>query len=146
MSGGSSGAAVELDGSEPLVVKTGPLEHEDGATGYRLEAHGRAFCYVTDTEHVPGQRDERSLALIKDADLVVYDSTYTDEEFSKHVGWGNSTWQEGIRLCKEANVKRLAIFHHDPYHEDEFMDSVAEQAAEMWEGAFVAKENDKINI
>ncbi len=127
-------------------MKTGPLQQQDGATGYRLEANGKAFCYVTDTEHVPGQRDERILALIKDAELVVYDSTYTDEEFSKHVGWGHSTWQEGIRLCKEANVKRLAIFHHDPYHEDEFMDSVAEQAAEMWEGAVVATENDKINI
>ena len=127
-------------------VVTAPLQHPDGATGYRLEAHGKSLCYITDTEHIPGEPDERILALIDGADLVIYDSTYTDDEFPKHIGWGHSTWQEGVRLAKSANVKRLAIFHHDPYHEDDFMDEVARRASEQWDGAFVAKEGMKVDV
>lgn len=138
-----AGETFDIGGAK---IVTAPLQHPDGATGYRIEADGRSFCYVTDTEHVPGEPDEGVLALIKDADLVAYDCTYTDEEFPKHVGWGHSTWQEGVRLSKAAGVKRLAIFHHDPYHEDDFMDSVAEQAKEAWEGAFVAKEGMKVEV
>ncbi|HJK89583.1 MAG TPA: MBL fold metallo-hydrolase [Polyangiaceae bacterium LLY-WYZ-15_(1-7)] len=138
-----AGDTLEVAGA---TVKTAPLQHPDGATAYRIEAHGKAFCYVTDTEHVPGEPDETVLGLIDGADLVAYDSTYTDEEFPKHIGWGHSTWQEGVRLAKRAGVKRLAIFHHDPYHDDEFMDEVARQAAEEWDGAFVAKEGMKLDI
>lgn len=130
----------------PMTVKTQPLQHPDGATGYRIEAHGKSICYVTDTEHVPGEPDERVLELIKGADLVIYDSTYTDDEFSKHIGWGHSTWQEGVRLAKKADVGQLAIFHHDPYHDDSFMDRVAEEAAEQWDGAFVAREGMCVNL
>lgn len=125
---------------DDVTVKTAPLNHPNGATAYRLEAEGKSLCYVTDTEHVPGQPDQKVVDLIKGADLVVYDSTYTDDEFPKKIGWGHSTWQEGIRLCKAGGVKRLAIFHHDPDHTDEFMDRVDDDARHTWDKAFVARE------
>ena len=127
-------------------VRTAKLKHPNGATGYRIEHEGKAVCYVTDTEHVVGQPDQSVLSLIEGADLVVYDSTYTDEEFPLHVGWGHSTWQEAIRLCRGANVKRLAIFHHDPDHDDVFMDHVAAEAQAQWSGAFVAHEKMSLII
>ncbi len=139
----SAGEEFEIG---PVKVRTTPLQHPDGATGYRFEYGDRSLCYVTDTEHVPGQRDTRIAALIKDANLVIYDSTYTDEEFPRHVGWGHSTWQEGVRLAKSCGVERLAIFHHDPYHDDAFMRRVGEQALEDFEGSFVAKEGMKVNV
>lgn len=123
-----------------LRVRTAPLNHPNNATGYRIEHAGRAVCYVTDTEHVPGKPDQNVLALIEGADIVVYDSTYTDDEFPAKVGWGHSTWQEAVRLCRAAKVKQLAIFHHDPDHEDDFMDEVASQARDLWAGAIVARE------
>jgi len=123
-----------------IEIKTAPLNHPDGGTGYRIECDGTSICYVTDTEHKPGQLDQNILGLIKDADLVIYDSTYTDDEYPKFAGWGHSTWQEGIRLCKAAGAKKLAIFHHDPSHDDNFMDEVARQAKEEWSGAMVAQE------
>lgn len=49
-----------------------------------------------------------------------------------------------MRLCQAANVKKLAIFHHDPEHTDEFMDRVAEEAREAWSGNFIARENMEI--
>ncbi|MCG8492979.1 MAG: MBL fold metallo-hydrolase [Sneathiellales bacterium] len=129
-----------------IEVRTAPLNHPDGGTGYRVEYDGVTICYVTDTEHVLGRTDENVLSLIEDADLVIYDSTYTDEEYPQFVGWGHSTWQEGIRLCQAANAKQLAIFHHDPSHDDAFMDKVAEEAAKSWDGAFVAQEGLSLEL
>ena len=127
-------------------VRTAKLNHPNRATGYRIEYSGKAICYVTDTEHVIGKPDQSILGLIEGADLVVYDSTYTDEEFAEHVGWGHSTWQEAVRLCRAANVERLAIFHHDPDHDDRFMEHIEAEARSLWPGAFVAREKMSLTI
>ena len=129
-----------------IKVVTAPLNHPDGATGYRFEYGGKAVCYVTDTEHVPGKPDQSILGLIQGADLVIYDSTYTDDEFPGKVGWGHSTWQEGIRLCRTAEAKMLIIFHHDPDHEDLFMERLESEARYVWPNALVARENMRITV
>ena len=140
-------AGESFDLSDKVTLKTTPLNHPEGATGYRVEYDGKAICYVTDTEHTPGSPDENILGLIKDADLVIYDCTYTDGEFPSYTGWGHSTWQEGVRLCDAANVKQLAVFHHDPSHTDSFMDGVAEALAEMRpNGGVVAREGLTLEI
>lgn len=131
---------------EDVVVQTAPLNHPNGATGYRINYNGHSVCLITDTEHVPGQLDQRILDLIEGADLVIYDSTYTDDEFPAKVGWGHSTWQEGVRLCRAANVHRLAIFHHDPDHDDEFMERLEDQARRMWDRALVARDNMELTL
>lgn len=142
----NAGDTFILPDNPRVTIKTPLLNHPNGATGYRIEYEGKSFCYITDTEHVLGQPDQSVLGLIEGADLVAYDSTYTDEEFPAKIGWGHSTWQEGIRLCKAANVKSLAIFHHDPDHEDRFMEQVESDARAMWPGAFVARENMRVNL
>ncbi len=133
-----AGANWTMDGG--VVVKTAPLNHPNGSTAYRIEHGGKSICYVTDTEHIIGKPDETVLSLIEGADIVVYDCTYTDAEFKAKIGWGHSTWQEGVRLCKQAGVKQLAIFHHDPDHNDDFMRQVEIDAREMWDGTVVARE------
>lgn len=140
-------AGETLEGLCPgVVVKTAPLNHPNGATGYRVEVGGKSICYVTDTEHVPGKPDAAILELIKEADLVIYDSTYTDEEFPSKVGWGHSTWQEGVRLCLEAGAKQLAIFHHDPDHDDSFMERVEDEARHICSGVLVARDNMVLSL
>lgn len=139
-------AGETLDLFPDVVVKTAPLRHPNGATGYRIEHDGVAMCYITDTEHVPGEPDRNVLGLIQDADLVIYDSTYTDDEFPAKVGWGHSTWQEGVRLCRAANVKRLAIFHHDPDHVDSIMEQLEDTAHRAWDGAIVARDGMEITM
>jgi phosphoribosyl 1,2-cyclic phosphodiesterase len=123
-----------------VSVRTAVLNHPDGATGYRVEYGGRAVCYVTDTEHVPGSPDKNILKLIDGADLVIYDSMYTDEEYRKFVGWGHSTWQEGVRLCRQAGAKRMVVFHHDPDHDDETLDAIAGEVDKALPGSVVAHE------
>lgn len=132
-----------LDG---VTLRTRPLRHPNGACGYRLETGGRAVAYITDTEHTPGSPDDNVLALMEGADLVIYDCTYTDAEFPSKVGWGHSTWQEGIRLARAAGVRRLAIFHHDPEHTDDVMAAIEAEAATVWDGAVVARDGMEIQL
>ena len=129
-----------------LMVRTAPLNHPDGATGYRMEWEGKVVCYVTDIEHKPGETDMRVVELIKDADLVIYDCTYTDEEFPSKVGWGHSTWQEGIRICRMAGARQLAIFHHNPDHTDPIMADIEAQAKKVWAGSIVARDEMSLVI
>jgi phosphoribosyl 1,2-cyclic phosphodiesterase len=129
-----------------LTLRTAPLNHPGGATGYRLEFAGRSVAYITDTEHRPGEPDRNVLALVQDADLMIYDCNFTDEEFPRYVGWGHSTWQEGVRLAQAAGVKQLATFHHDPDHDDGFLDRVGVEAKSLHAGAIVAREGMVMEI
>ena len=139
-------AGEDLDLVKGVQVRTALLNHPNDATGYRIDYQGKSVCLITDTEHIPGKPDENILALIEGADMVIYDSTYTEEEFPNHIGWGHSTWQEGMRLCQAANAKQLAIFHHDPDHDDVFMDQVEEEAKKAWSGTFVVREGMDVTI
>jgi len=133
-------AGESLDLHPGMTVRTAPLNHPNRATGYRIEYAGKVVCYVTDTEHEPGLPDENILGLIRGADLVIYDCTYTDAEFRKCREWGHSTWEEGVRLCEAAGAARLVVFHHDPDHDDAFMDRIAAAAEARRPGTIVARE------
>ncbi|MCZ6606124.1 MAG: MBL fold metallo-hydrolase, partial [Alphaproteobacteria bacterium] len=74
------------------------------------------------------------------------DCTYTDDEFPAKVGWGHSTWQEAVRLSRAANVKRLAIFHHDPDHDDAFMEKLEAEAKQTWSATVVAREGMELTL
>ncbi len=122
------------------VVKTGLLNHPNRATGYRIEFNGHSICYVTDTEHVEGQLDQNIIDLIAGADIFIYDCTYTEEEYPNYKGWGHSTWQAGVALADAAKVGIFVVFHHEPMHDDVFMDAIAEQASAKRPGTVVARE------
>lgn len=114
-----------------ITLRTAPLNHPNGATGYRLEFGGHAVAYLTDTEHRLNGLDRNVLALAEGADIMIYDCTYTDAEFPDRIGRGHSTWQQGVRLADAAGAKLLVIFHHDPDHDDAFLDRVAAAAGAM---------------
>ena len=123
-----------------IRILTAPLNHPNNATGYRIEFSGKSIAYVTDTEHSEEGPDQTLLGLVKDADIFIYDCTYTDEEYPRFKGFGHSTWQEGARLADEAGVRTLVIFHHDPSHDDEMMDKISCDAENVRPGTVVARE------
>jgi len=123
-----------------VVLKTAPLNHPNGATGYRIEYGGKSVCYVTDTEHVVGELDPSILQLIEKTDAFIYDATYTDAEFPDYMEWGHSTWQEGVRLADAGEVGTLILFHHAPDHDDNFMDAIQADAEAARPGTIVARE------
>ncbi len=133
-------AGETLEARPGIKLRTAPLNHPNGATGYRVDWGGKAICYVTDTEHQPDRLNADILALIEGADLVIYDSAYTPEEYPRFRSWGHSTWHEGAKLCDAAGAKRLVLFHHDPSHDDDFMDRVAAEAEAGRPGTVVARE------
>jgi phosphoribosyl 1,2-cyclic phosphodiesterase len=141
------GETVQID---DILVENALLNHPGEAVGYRVNYRDQAVAYVTDTEHFTEGLDENVVWLARNADLFIYDATYTDEEYysqkSSKVGWGHSTWQEAVKVAKAANVKKLVIFHHDPLHDDNFMDKVQEQTAEQFPNSVVAWEGLEIDI
>lgn len=135
------GNSIHID---DVIIETAPLNHPGEAVGYRVNWRGGAAVYITDTEHYPDHLDENVLWLARNADILIYDSTYSDEEYSNpkslKIGWGHSTWQEAIKVAKAANVKTLVIYHHDPAHNDDYLDRVGEEALASFSGAIMAKE------
>ncbi|WP_026104192.1 MBL fold metallo-hydrolase [Anabaena sp. PCC 7108] len=136
-----AGQPIEID---DIFIETAPLNHPGEAVGYRVNWRGGSAVYITDTEHFPNKLDENVLWLSRDADILIYDSTYTDDEYyspkSPKIGWGHSTWQEAVKIAQAANVKTLVIYHHDPAHNDDFLDNVGKEAVEKFPGAIMARE------
>jgi phosphoribosyl 1,2-cyclic phosphodiesterase len=141
------GQSVQIN---DVLVENALLNHPGQAVGYRVSWRGHAAAYVTDTEHFPDHLDENVLFLADQADLLIYDATYTDEEYyskqSSKVGWGHSTWQEAVKIAKAANVKTLVIFHHDPLHSDDFLDQVGAEVAAAFPNSVMAREGLVIQI
>jgi phosphoribosyl 1,2-cyclic phosphodiesterase len=129
-----------------VTLRTAPLNHPGGAVGYRIEYGGQSVAYVTDIELGDGPIDPALLALTKDAGLVILDTTYTDEELPSHFGWGHSTWQQGIRLANAAGAGQLCLFHHDPDHDDAFMDKIGSAAEAARPSTIVAREGLQIEV
>jgi len=129
-----------------IVMKTASLNHPNAAVGYRVEFHGKCACYITDTEHVPGRLDQNVLKLIDHADLVIYDAAFVESEMARYRGFGHSSWEEGVRLCKAAHAKKLAIFHHSPLRNDDELDKIGRDAKAAFAGAFVARQGQVIDL
>ncbi len=152
---GSELKFYDLKVGEPLqindiIIESALLNHPGEAVGYRVNWRGYAAAYVSDTEHFPDKLDENVLFLANNADVLIYDATYTDEEYNSpktsKVGWGHSTWQEAVKVAKAANVKKLVIFHHDPLHNDDFLDQVGEQVAQEFPESMMAREGLSIPL
>ena len=139
-----SGQAFTI--SKDIEISTANLNHPQGALGYRVNFDGKSICYISDTEHRAEAIDKDIVNLIQGADIVIYDATYTDEEYPNHIGWGHSTWREGIKLCDAASADKLVIFHHDPSHNDNAMDEIATSAERERSGTVVAREGMVLSL
>jgi diguanylate cyclase (GGDEF)-like protein len=115
-----------------VLVETQYLNHTAPTIAYRMSAGGATIAYVTDHEpfwkpdagvlHHPG--DQRHVAFMHGADLVIHDAQYTADEYRGRVGWGHATPEYAVDVCLAAGVKRLALFHHDPTHDDTQMAAI----------------------
>ena len=125
-------------------VKVTPhlLNHTTACLGYRIEADGKTVVYASDTEphmHDAKRPDDtapqlshaadRALAeFVEGADLLVMDAQYTDREYDEKKGWGHSTTSYATDVAVLGRVKRLALFHHDPTHDDDTVDGIVRHA------------------
>jgi len=99
----------------------------------------------TDVEHGE-QIDPRLVELARGADLLVHDAQYTAEELQKRRGWGHSSFDQAMDLAEMAGVKHLALTHHDPDHDDEFLDRIEKLCRERFPNTVLAREGLEIPI
>ncbi|MBI3554385.1 MAG: response regulator [Elusimicrobia bacterium] len=107
------------------------LNHPGITVGFRFETRDWTVCYVSDHEPYgklnnmggySAKEDEAIARFVHGADLLISEAQYTDEEYKYKKTWGHSTFSDVIGLAVKAEVKKLALFHHDPLHTDEMMD------------------------
>lgn len=123
-----------------LKISTIALDHPGGSSGYRIDIEDKSVCYITDTTHTSGEINQNLVQFIQRTDLLIYDAMYTEEEFTTKSTWGHSTWNQAVALAKAAAIGDLALFHHNPDHDDAFMADIEVQAQEHFSRAFVARQ------
>jgi len=128
---------IELGG---LHIRPFPLRHPDGAHGYRIEAGCATIVYATDHEHGDERIDGGLRDSARDADILIYDAQYTPEEYEQRRGWGHSTWLEATRVARDAGVKQLLLFHHDPLHDDAKLAGIVRAAQAEFPATIAARE------
>jgi ribonuclease BN (tRNA processing enzyme) len=107
--------------------------------------NGKVLVVCTDVEHGE-QIDPRLVELARGADLLVHDAQYTAEELQKRRGWGHSSFDQAMQLAEMAGVKRLALTHHDPEHDDEFLERIEKLCQERFANAVPSREGMEISI
>ena len=117
-----------------------------GSYGFRLDDEGVSLVICTDLEHVNGI-DQDIVEFARDADLLIHDGQYTRQEYeNKLKGWGHSSWEHAVEVAIKANVKRLIITHHDPDHNDAFLDDLEKECQKILPNALFAKEGMEVSV
>jgi phosphoribosyl 1,2-cyclic phosphodiesterase len=130
---------------KPVVVKTNKHNHPGGAYGYRIEFDGKVLVFCTDIEHGKSL-DKKVIEFAADADLLIHDAQFTDEELKKKRGWGHSSFSQAIEVAEKANVKMLALTHHDPDHDDNFLKKIEKNCQSRFKNCFLAREKIEIEL
>ncbi len=127
-----------------IKIKTIRMIHPDYTTGYRVEYKDRALCYLTDVAYKVNR--EALAGFTRNADVMIFDSTYSDEEQKLPKHRVHSTWQEGAEVAKKAGVKKFIAFHHSPMKTDEQLDKVAARLKKVNKNFIMAKEGLEIKV
>jgi phosphoribosyl 1,2-cyclic phosphodiesterase len=123
-----------------------PMNHPQGAVGFRFEAGHKVIVHASDLEHGNAAFEQTLRKYAQGADVLIYDAQYTPEEYETKQGWGHSTWQEAARIANECKVKQLILFHHDPGHNDAMMKEIVTQACAHFANTDAAREGMEINL
>jgi phosphoribosyl 1,2-cyclic phosphodiesterase len=112
------------------TIRVARLSHPSVTLGYRIEERGSTFVYISDNEVdiAPPDLLEGIIALAAGADVLIHDCQYTEGEYVMRRNFGHSTPRQAVRVAREAGARRLITFHHDPSHDDEQVEALAEEA------------------
>jgi phosphoribosyl 1,2-cyclic phosphodiesterase len=127
-----------------VSVHAFPMNHPQGATGFRIETGGRVITHASDLEHGNAEFDTILREYAQGSDVLIYDAQFTPDEYPARKGWGHSTWLEATRVARDCEVDRLILFHHDPAHEDTMMVDIVTQARKSFERTWAAQEGMEI--
>lgn len=132
-----------------LQISSAALPHPGGCTGYRVteRGSGAVLAYCTDTEHPEHGLDQAVVQLAHNADLLLYDATFTPEEYEDgRQGWGHSTWLHATQIARECTVRRLLLFHHAPEHDDDVLEAILTDARREFANTDLATEGHRYTL
>lgn len=129
---------LEFDG---FTVTTLGMKHPNNTLGFRFDFDfKKCFVFCTDIEHGDGMLDKVA-EFAEGADGFAFDSQYTPAEYEDgKVGWGHSTYEKAAVISKRASVKEYHMIHHDPLHNDEFLEIMAKDAKKEFSKAIMIPE------
>jgi phosphoribosyl 1,2-cyclic phosphodiesterase len=142
----------EVEGGETFTIgenriTTRLLNHPQGCLGFRIETPAGTIVYATDNEPGVPVLDKNLRELADGADIFINDAQYTPAQLlGERKGWGHSSWSEGVRVAREANVKTLVLFHHDPDSTDRVVDHLLGKAREQFDSVYAASEGMVITL
>jgi phosphoribosyl 1,2-cyclic phosphodiesterase len=114
--------------------------HPGATLGFRLESGGSSLAYLPDHEPALGGIDAVSLdwlsggELARDADLVLHDAQYSEDEYGAKIGWGHSSVADAVAFARAVAARGLVLFHHDPDHSDRRLEELEERARDLTGG------------
>ncbi|QRK06738.1 MBL fold metallo-hydrolase [Archangium violaceum] len=140
------GRTVEVG---PFRVTPFDAPHPQGCLAYRVEADGHSFVYATDMEISVATLEPRVARLMEGADALCLDAQYTPDEYTgkkgiPKKGWGHSTMVDAAQVASAVNARRLFLFHHDPAHNDDMVENMAEEARNHFAATEPAREGKRI--
>lgn len=142
----------EIDGYKIKIIKT---NHPLFTIGLRVEGDKVAFVFITDNElnqEKPSTSKEEFIKFCSGATYLIHDAQFTEEEYKKRNGWGHSTFEQAIALARDADVKNLGFFHHNPGRRDDELKEIENKFKNLCKEkgykfkVFAVKEMDKINL
>lgn len=116
------------------VVKVRDVPHVGATNGYRVELGGVVVTYISDHQQPRDGTDrvaDSVLELCDGADLVIHDAQFDEDDFAVKSDWGHCTVDYAVHVAASAGAKRLALFHHDPAHDDDDVDMLLIRAREL---------------
>ncbi len=102
--------------------------HPGTAHGFRITENNRSLVFLTDNELRPADPPTtawpRFVEFCAEANLLIHDAMYSDEELEARRGYGHSSYRQALDLAIESKVHTCVLFHHDPDHDDETVDRI----------------------
>jgi ribonuclease BN (tRNA processing enzyme) len=137
------------------TVRSAAIVHRGPTVGYRIEEDGKVLAYLTD--HEPALAIDLASAdpawvsgseIAADADVLIHDCQYTEEEYPGRAGFGHSSTEHVAEFARLAGARRVLLFHHDPNHTDDELEALCDRVRELWDGGDVdlAREGAEIEI
>jgi phosphoribosyl 1,2-cyclic phosphodiesterase len=117
-----AGSVIHLD--HGVMVETIALNAQTGALGFRVTYAGQSLVYATDSDIDRAELDPNLLYLAQGAELFIYGGHYAEMAYPDLNGGAPTLGEHHIELIEKAQVKEMILFHHNPVHDDDYLDQI----------------------
>jgi len=143
----SPGSVITLD---DVVIEAMSLNRPNSALGYRITWNGHSVVYATDTEYTPDRIDPSLVYLAQQADLLIFDAVHINYDYysleALQKAQKPDAWKASIEMAIAAKAKQIVAFHHDPMHDDDFLDEIEMEMRSSYPNVWLAREGAELQI